>query len=148
MQVIGAQVQDNQLQAVLTETSAGQTRHPAKTFVLATGGILGGGIAVQPPGYAKNTIVETALGLPVHASPDRRNWFQQDFLGAQGHPIFSVGSVVNAHFQPVDDSGTPYFENLFTIGGALDSCDPVRERSLEGIAIVTGYCVGQRIFEQ
>jgi glycerol-3-phosphate dehydrogenase subunit B len=145
MQVTGAYAQDNHLQAVLTETGIGRAIHQAEMFVLATGGILGGGITARPLGYAKNEVVETALGLAIRAPLDRKEWFHQKFLEKVGHPIFMVGLTVNERFQPVDDIGSPSYENLLAIGGALADCDPVRERSLEGVAIVTGYCAGQRI---
>lgn len=145
MQVTSAYAQDNHLQAVLTETGIGRAIHQAEMFVLATGGILGGGITARPLGYANNEVVETALGLAIRASLDRKEWFHQKFLEKVGHPIFMIGLTVNERFQPVDDIGSPYYENLLAIGGALADCDPVRERSLEGVAIVTGYCAGQRI---
>jgi glycerol-3-phosphate dehydrogenase len=145
MQVIGAQIQDNHLQSVWSETGTGQTLHRANTFVLATGGILGGGITTDPPGNTQKAIYETTLGLPIHTYPERANWLQQKFLGREGHPIFRIGLDVNQHFQPVDDFGAPVYDNLLAVGGMLANCDPVRERSLEGIAIVTGFYAGQRI---
>jgi anaerobic glycerol-3-phosphate dehydrogenase len=62
-------------------------------------------------------------------------WVFQDFLQPDGHPIFSAGIEINQNFQ------TEY-ENLFAIGSAL-SGDFVRERSLEGVALVSGYHVGE-----
>jgi glycerol-3-phosphate dehydrogenase len=145
MQVSGSHGQDRHLQAVLTDASTSQTIHQADTFVLASGGILGGGIATHIPGYTQYPIYETALGLPIQADCERRDWLRQKFLAVEGHPIFNVGLEVNAQFQPMDKDGCLYFDNLYTIGGALGNCDPVRERSLEGIAVVTGWLVAERL---
>ena len=145
MQVSGGHGQDRHLQAVLTDASTSQTIHKADTFVLASGGILGGGIATNPPGSTQNLVRETALGLPIQTQWDRRDWLRQKFLDAEGHPIYNVGLEVNAQFQPVDRAGDLYFDNLYAIGGALGNCDPVRERSLEGIAIVTGWVAAEHI---
>jgi glycerol-3-phosphate dehydrogenase subunit B len=109
--------------------------------VLATGGILGGGIAADEHGYAQ----EMALGLPVHVSPERSAWFQPEFFSAAGHPIFRAGLPVNADFQPIDEHLQVRYANLFAAGGLLGGSDPLRERSLEGIALVSGYIVGQKV---
>ena len=141
MQVTGANGQGNHLQAVLTEASTFQITHQAETFVLATGGIFGGGIATSPPGYAQEAVTDTVLGIPIHAPLDRQSWLQKNFLDAVGHPIFTRGLAVNTQFQPVDDTGKTLFNNLYAIGGTLGNCDPMHERSLEGVAIVTGWAV-------
>jgi glycerol-3-phosphate dehydrogenase subunit B len=145
MQVTGAHEQEHHLQALLSQASTGQVIHKADYFVLATGGILGGGIATSPPGYAKYPICETALGLPIQAPGTRRNWLRSKFLAAEGHPIFNVGLEVNAQFQPVDQAGGKYFDNLYAIGGGLGNCDLVRERSLEGVSLATGWVVAERL---
>jgi len=145
MQVSGSRGQDHHLQAVLTDASTCQAIHKADAFVLASGGILGGGIATNPPGSSKNIIRETALGLPIQTQWERREWFKQKFIEPEGHPIFRVGLEVNEHLQPVDKAGNLYFDNLFAIGGVLANCDPVRERSLEGIAITTGWTVAEQM---
>jgi glycerol-3-phosphate dehydrogenase len=145
MQVSGGHGQDHHLQAVLTDASTSSTLHQADAFVLATGGILGGGIATRPPGYTQSRVYDTALGFPIQAPEDRRDWLRQKFVDPIGHPIFNVGLEVNPQFQPVDETGCRYFDNLYAIGGVLGNCDPVRERSLEGIAFVTGWLVAERL---
>jgi glycerol-3-phosphate dehydrogenase subunit B len=41
--------------------------------------------------------------------------------------------------QPVDQQGRAYFENLFACGGLLGGADRRRERSRQGIDLVTAY---------
>ena len=50
---------------------------------------------------------------------------------------------VNRQFQPVDANGSPVYANLWAAGGILAHADPIRERSLEGIAIATGIAAAQ-----
>jgi glycerol-3-phosphate dehydrogenase subunit B len=117
-----------------TEASARPLRHHAAKFLLATGGMLGGGIDSDHSGK----VWETVFGLPLTAPSERVDWFRPRFLDSAGHPIFHAGVSVNSEFQPVDEKGACVFENVWAAGGVLAHADPILERSLEGIAIATG----------
>ena len=117
---------------VWSEAASRMQPHHAKSFVLATGGILGGGITADNNGYAHETI----FGLPIKTPQYPSQWFNREFLGAGGHPINRCGIGVDSAFQPVDSSNKVIFQNLYAVGGTLGNCDPIRERSLEGIALV------------
>ncbi len=125
------------LEFVLSEAAARPKAHRAGRFILATGGILGGGYSAEADG----SLHESALGLPL-AAPQREAWLQARFLAAEGHAVFRAGLAVNAHFQPVNADGQVFYENLYAAGGAIGGFDPLRERSLEGAALATGYAVG------
>jgi glycerol-3-phosphate dehydrogenase subunit B len=109
--------------------------------VLATGGILGGGIIVVNNGYAQETI----FGLPIITPEQPSEWFQQEFLSTLGHPIHRSGVCVDATFHPVGQMDGVIYQNLFVVGSTLANCDPIRERSLEGIALATAFKVGEAI---
>ncbi len=141
MQVLRAETQDERITAVYSESAARQKAQRAAQFVLATGGILGGGIITQEDGLAFDTV----CGLPVHVPSDRSTWFQPDFFSSTPHLSTNIGLSVNAHFQPIDDRLQPIYRNLYAAGGILGGCNPLRERSLEGIAIVSGCAVGQKV---
>jgi glycerol-3-phosphate dehydrogenase subunit B len=123
-----------------SEAAARQISHCANTYVLATGGILSGGIFVNN-GYAQETI----FGLPVTAPKHPSQWFHNKLLAAQGHPLFRTGIHTDAEFRPLGDSGEVIYSNLHVVGGALAYCDPTRERSLEGIALASGIKVAEII---
>ena len=55
---------------------------------------------------------------------------------------------VDSSFQPVDADGRPVYANLWAAGGALAHADPILERSLEGIAIVTGVAAADAIVRE
>ncbi len=129
------------IQSIWSEAASRRKPHQAKTFVLATGGILGGGIIVVNNGYAQETI----FGLPIITPEQPSEWFQQEFLSTLGHPIHRSGVCVDATFHPVGQMDGVIYQNLFVVGSTLANCDPIRERSLEGIALATAFKVGEAI---
>jgi glycerol-3-phosphate dehydrogenase subunit B len=144
MEVIGFQAQagdPKRIEWVETETSARPLRHRAQAFLLATGGVLGGGFQSDHTGR----FWETVFGLPLTVSQERRAWFRPQFLDPEGQPVFRGGVRVDARFQPLHEEGAPVYANLWAAGGALAEADPILERSLEGIAIATGMAVAERV---
>ncbi len=136
MQVVAADTKGDRVTTIWTEAAARRVPHHADTFVLATGGILGGGITTTYTGEVR----EVVFGLPVNAPTDRMAWLYRDVLDERGHPIFRAGIRVNSSFRPLDGE-TPRYTNVHVIGTTLDGCEPLRERSFEGIAIATGFAV-------
>ena len=128
---------------VASETSARPLKHRAQAFLLATGGILGGGFDSDVNGR----VWETIFHLPLTVPQKRHNWFRASFLDAQGHPVFQGGVAVGSDFRPVDEAGQTLYANLYAAGGALAHCDPILERSLEGTAVVTGTAAAQAVIE-
>ena len=118
------------IEAVWTESAARRTPHSAQEFILATGGFLGGGIKTHHLGYAQETIFDLPLTNPL----PRSDWFQDSFLNSEGQPLFQSGVRFDADFRAE-------YNNLYVIGCNLPG-DFVRERSLEGVALGSGYVVG------
>ncbi len=141
MEVKGFHAENNRVMWIETETSARPLKHRADHFLLATGGILGGGISTDHAGK----VWETALDLPVAAPAERSNWFQPGFLDKQGHPIFRAGVPVNCEFQPIDLRGARVYSNVWAAGGLLAHADAILTRSMEGLAIATGVAAAKRI---
>ena len=140
MQVVAAETRDGMVSTLFSEAAARLKPHRASKFILATGGILGGGIHVD---YATPP-QEVILNLPVEAPSDRQSWFEQSFISSKGHSLFRCGIAVNSQFQPIDLKGNLLYDNLRFIGAGLANCDPLQERSLEGVALATGYLAGRR----
>ena len=141
MAVTGASSDGKILNAIWSEAAARQKPHYAKTYVLATGGILGGGFTTNDYAYAQ----EPVFGLPVHIPEQHSQWFRKEFLSAESHPIYRTGVRIDSSFHPVGETNEIIYHNLFTVGGALGNCDPVRERSLEGIALASSFKVYEAI---
>jgi glycerol-3-phosphate dehydrogenase len=141
MSVIRSQVKANHVDAVYSEAAARVLEHSAKKFVLATGGILGGGLITDFEGKVREPI----FNLPVDYPADQKDWFHNQFLSKQGHPIFQVGIRTDKNFRVIGKSGDVRYENLVAIGNSLLGFDSIRERSREGIDLITGYFVGKNL---
>ncbi|MCC6170304.1 MAG: anaerobic glycerol-3-phosphate dehydrogenase subunit B [Caldilineaceae bacterium] len=115
---------------VETATSARPLRHHAKAFLLATGGILGGGFQSDPSGR----VWETIFGLSLTVPQGREHWFRPAFLDPQGHPVYQGGVQTGVDFRPAAD-GAPRYANLWAAGSVLAHADPIHERSREGLAV-------------
>ena len=143
MEVCTFHMSGRRIQWIETETGSRPLRHTARNYLLATGGILGGGIYADRCGRVK----ETVFDLPLTAPQSRSHWLHPLFLDKRGHPIFQAGVSVNHHFRPLDQSGAPVYDNLWAAGSILAHTDPIRERSREGIAIATGYAAANRVIK-
>jgi glycerol-3-phosphate dehydrogenase len=141
MQVLKADCAENEVVTAWSEAAARQKPHRAEQFVLATGNFLGGGMVCDSDG----DIEEVILGLPLKKPRQPSEWFHQEFLSKSGHPIFFSGIEVDGDFHPIDEDGNVLFKNLSVTGSLLADVDPLRQRSLEGIALATGYTVGERL---
>ena len=141
MQVQKTDCSDGQVKTVWSEAAARLKPHQANHYILATGGYLGGGLS----GGSDGSLHEAVFGLPIQRTAEQSNWFQRKFMVDDGHPLFSSGISVDDHFHPLDEEGNILFQNLSAIGSILASADPIRERSLEGIALATGYSVGEML---
>jgi glycerol-3-phosphate dehydrogenase subunit B len=139
MNVTSPSTNDQRVIAIWSEAASRKVAHPARDYVLATGGYLGGGINVDELGYAKESI----FGFPVDSPRANADQFDHQFLSQFGHPIFSTGLNVDPFFRLVNETGHPVFSNLFIAGSLIGSCDSIRERSLEGIALTSGYKIGE-----
>jgi glycerol-3-phosphate dehydrogenase subunit B len=129
----------DRLDAVYSEAAAREQRHRAPRYILATGGIAGGGVRADHAG----ALVETALGLPLRAPNARADWFAARFLHETGHPVFRTGVAADAALRPLDAAGQVVYENVAIVGSALAGADPIREGALEGIAAATGWMAGR-----
>lgn len=143
MEALSATATNGQVAAVHTETAARQRAHRFQRYLLATGGILGGGIDTDYQG----NVHEVVFDLPVQAPAGRQDWFRRDFLDKQGHPIYQAGLRINAQFQPLNGNNRPVYENLYAAGTTLAGGEVIRERSFEGVAIATGYAAAQQMGE-
>ena len=141
MLAVGAEMAEGQVTAVHTEAAARQRSHRFDQYILATGGLLGGGLVTNFEGEVREVI----FNLPVAAPSSRLEWFQQEFVTKNGHPIYQAGVQVNESLQPVARNGRVLYNNLYAAGSTLAHCDVIRERSLEGVALATGYKVGRGV---
>lgn len=141
MTASGALQENNRIKAITTLATNRGLIHEAQAFVLATGGVLGGGIRTGVEGYAQDTV----FGLPVEVSHDRTTWAAREFINPDGHPVNRAGLQVDSNFKLVNSQGENPLENLYIVGSALSNYDGIPERSLEGVSLASGYFVGRRL---
>lgn len=140
LEVFTAEVSsDDRLVRVWCRAAARSLPLSAESFILATGGILGGGFQSG----SRGEFYERILRLPLDHPEQPAHWFQPNFFAPGGHPIFRVGINVDRNFQPVDRSGRVLHPNLYAAGSALAGTDPLVERSLDGLALVSGCLAGK-----
>jgi glycerol-3-phosphate dehydrogenase subunit B len=144
MEAVSFDAEDGRILSVYTATSARPLQQRAARFLLATGGFLGGGFNSDHTGRCW----EVLFDLPLSTPADRSQWFHHHFLPPAGQPLFSSGVAVNEHWQPVAAGGRPIYRNLWAAGGLLAHTDPIRERSLEGIAVATGIAAGRALSQR
>jgi anaerobic glycerol-3-phosphate dehydrogenase B subunit len=141
MAALSADREGRRITTVWSEAAGRSKANRARVYILATGDFLGGGVATWPGGLPR----EGVFDLPVTAPDQGQRWFREEFLASSGHPLFRAGVRVNKSFQPVNRDGDPLYENLYATGSLLAGCDVVQERSLEGVALASGFLIGNRI---
>lgn len=107
----------------------------AESYVIATGGFLGGG-HVAAPGMAR----EAVFGLDLEAPRVMGEWSTEDLFSPQ--PFACLGVRVNRQMNPVSDKGRVILDNVFFVGRALAGYDANAEKSGNGVALATGWHVG------
>ena len=106
----------------------------ADVVLLATGGILNGGLVAQQD----HRIRESVFDLPVLHPTNRSDWVGLSLFHRQAYA--STGISVNSRMQPLGLNEKPMFKNLFAAGGLLAGPDRSLEGSRQGIAIATAFC--------
>jgi glycerol-3-phosphate dehydrogenase subunit B len=107
------------------------------SFVLATGGLIGGGLEGRD-----DRIVEPLFDCHVAGAPTDERWTTQNPFDKQ--PFATVGISTDDELRPVDEAGVPEFANLRAAGDVLGGFDPVAEGSGAGVAAATGYAAGRK----
>jgi glycerol-3-phosphate dehydrogenase subunit B len=100
-------------------------------FILATGGIMGGGIVM-----GRERPAETVFGFPVEVP---ENSVDGRFFAPNGHGYARCGVRVNERLQPLDVDGQVLVDNIFCAGRILAGYDPFVEKDGAGVAIASGH---------
>jgi len=134
------------LEALTMNGRDGETEVRARSFVIATGGLAGGGLTLG------RTLSEELFDLAIMfdgsvveppsslLGEDRHNLYSSKL--AMDHPIHRAGVMVDASLRPARD-GEPVFQNLFAAGAILADHDPVADGSGLATAMITGVCAGR-----
>lgn len=132
-QIVRAQVQDGKCVKVALACTGREIELEAKSFVVATGGILSGGVLLEQ-GKASEAIF--GIDIPVPADVDE--WSQPAVFGK--HLVSSLGVKVDANLQAAGAA----LGNVFFAGRTIGGYDQATEKSGHGVAIATGWHAGQK----
>lgn len=135
--VAGADIQDGRCRAVLTENFDRRRRYGARSFILATGGFYGGGIAA-----GIDRLSEPVFNLPVYTAADREAWAQSPLFANRPQPFALSGIRTDSCLRPVDEEGKVLLHNVHVTGRNLAHYDFCFEKSGNGVAIASGYHAG------
>jgi glycerol-3-phosphate dehydrogenase subunit B len=140
-QVIDGEIKDGRVSHVSFQTVNRLKTVRAGTFILATGGLYGGGLQAD----ASGRVWEPIFGLPVAAEADRHRWFEPKFVVPTGQPIGYAGVVINERLKPVDNDGTPIAENLYAAGASLAGSNWISGRTGNGVAVITAAAIVSQV---
>ena len=132
--VVDVERDGDRVTAIHTEGAARTLRIAPETFVLASGGIGGGGLR----GRRDGTLEEPILGLPVSAPP-RAAWLDGDLYGAGGVALESAGILVDDELRPIGPGGDMLVRNVRVVGSALAGMRYLAQRCGDGVALASGH---------
>jgi glycerol-3-phosphate dehydrogenase subunit B len=138
--VTRAVVEDRRCRGLVTRHGGLQRTFSAGSYIIATGGFYGKGIATRP-GQA----VERIFNIPVAVPSQPENWSNEHFFSREQHVFASLGVAVNRDLQAVDGEGTALFSNVYFAGRTLQGYDFAVEKSGSGVAVATGYAAGGKV---
>ena len=139
-EAVSAEAEGGKLKTLRVDTSTRVVEYRARDYVLATGGIAAGGIALD----SDWRFTETVLGLPVARAPEPgEERFKADYFGS--HAASPLGIAVDKSLRPTDREGNLIYDNVRIAGAAIAGAEPWREKSGNGIALATGYVAAGEI---
>jgi glycerol-3-phosphate dehydrogenase subunit B len=139
--VVGYDTGPSGLKSLRLHAGTHRARVEAKTFVLATGKFIGGGVS-RPQRFR-----EPIFNLPLYVEEEPVE--TRPIMGlthskiAASQPVFQIGIRTNDFLQPLDTEGEAVFPNLFAAGSILRGRDETHERTGSGVAILTGAVAGE-----
>ena len=139
-EAVGAEMHGGRVTAVKVDTSTRIVDYRARDYLLASGGVSAGGIAMG----SDWKFVEAVFGLPVALAPeggDER--FVLEYFADQ--PAARAGVQVDGSLRPTDPAGDIIYENVRVAGATIAGAEPWREKSGNGIALSTGFAVAGEI---
>ncbi|MCO1601576.1 FAD-binding protein [Desulfosporosinus nitroreducens] len=109
-----------------------------KKFILATGGLLGGGIKV---GMARKSIHEGVFDLPLFVP---KEWSEPQFFASQ--PFAQIGVETDELMRPLDPArGEVVWDNVHVVGRMLAHWDPWTQRCGGGVSVTSGYVAAELV---
>lgn len=134
-QVVSGEVEEGACKALTTVATGGENTWEADSFIIATGGLLSGGICTAP-----GKAWESIFNLPLDMPEQTEEWSSPNIFG---NSLFaSMGVKVNDELKPVDADGNVILNNVRFAGRTVGGYDFAAEKSGLGVALATGWYAG------
>lgn len=117
---------------ILTYGASGERTIAADVVILATGGVVNGGLEIGDDGVLR----ESVFDLPVK-TPGKAAHFDPLLMGH--HPIFEAGVRVNGDMQALDSAYGLIYPNVLAVGGLLANADRIGKGTTQGIDVATAW---------
>ncbi len=118
---------------VVADAHGAQRVFHGTNTLLATGGVLHGGLVSLPDGQVQ----EAVFDLPVTHTPGREAWLTA--RPGDSQPYAGFGVRVNARMQPLGADGEPVVANLYAAGGLIAGPDRTLGGCRQGIDLATAH---------
>lgn len=139
--VVDFDASDGRLERVVAEHTHSRVPYAASQYVLATGGLVGKGLASD-----RERVREPVFDCHVAHPGNRYEWFADEAYG--DHPFARFGVAIDGAARPLDGEGELEFENLRAAGGVVGGTDIAAEKSGSGVSLATGVVAGRRAGEE
>lgn len=133
--VIKSILEERKCIAVVTDGIDRERTYYAQNFILATGGVYGGGLISSALGEVKEPIFNIPIQVPIA----QENWSNLKLFSNKKQPFATIGITVDNKMRPLDMQGKVLIENVFVVGRNLQGYDFCFEKSGNGVALASGY---------
>jgi glycerol-3-phosphate dehydrogenase subunit B len=133
--IVAATTEDDCIETVTADRDGQAIPYRAEEYVLATGGLVGGGVE-----STRDAVFEPVFDCHVPHPHLRADWVEDAAFGE--HDFARFGVRVDGDCHPLEAAGDPAFDNLRAAGSVLGGYDLAAERSGSGVSIATGYAAG------
>ena len=133
--VVDVTARDGRVETVSVDRGRSGGTFRAGQYVLATGGLVGGGVTAD-----RERVREPVFDCHVAHPDDRADWSAADAFG--DHAFARFGLAVEDDLRPRDAGGRVEFANLRAAGAVLGGADFAAEKSGSGISLATGHRAG------
>ncbi|MBB5335416.1 anaerobic glycerol-3-phosphate dehydrogenase subunit GlpB [Pectinatus brassicae] len=132
--VVGSEIIDGKCQAVITEGFDRQRKFYADQFILATGGVYGGGLVAKI-----GAMTEPVFNIDIDVPKVQTEWSHKDLFGDKKQIFAQFGVNVNSELTPLAADGKEVASNVKVVGRSLAGYDFCVEKSGNGVALITAY---------
>ena len=132
--VTGADIINGRCQSVITESFDRKRKFYADQFILATGGVYGGGIIAKI-----GAMVEPIFNINIDVPKVQTKWSHVELFANKKQIFAQYGVNVNDDLTPVTADGSIIASNVKVVGRSLAGYDFCYEKSGNGVALATAY---------